>query len=239
LHCKPLIAIAAVLGLLAVPGSAWAHVSVEPSSAPAGEFVRLDLRVPNELDNASTTKVDVQFPSGFIFASYEAEPGWKVTVKRRKLDKPVTSEGEKLTDEVRRITWTGSGADGKIGPGQFKDFGLSVQIPDKAGTKLKLPAIQTYSNGKVVRWIGSEGSEEPAPIVDVTAASGEEAGASGASGATGASGDTEETSGSSSDESSSGDEDSKTLSIIALVVGGLGLVLGGVALSSARRRRTT
>jgi len=225
LHCKLLIAIAAVSGLLAVPGGAAAHVTIQPSSAPAGEFVRLDLRVPNELDNASTTKVDVQFPSGFIFASYEAEPGWKVTVKRKKLDTPVTAEGEKFTEEVSQITWTGSGTEGKIGPGQFKDFGLSVQIPDKAGTKLKFPTIQTYSNGKVVRWIGSESSEEPAPLVEVTAASGEKPAST-----TSSSTDEEK---SSSDES--GNDDSKTLSIIALIVGGLGLVLGGFALSRARR----
>jgi uncharacterized protein YcnI len=225
LHCKPLIAIAAVTGLLAVPGSAAAHVAVQPSNAPAGQFVRLDVRVPNELDNASTTKVDVQLPSGFIFASYEAEPGWKVTVKRRKLDTPVTAEGETFTEEVSQITWTGSGTEGKIGPGQFKDFGLSVQIPDKAGTKLKFPAIQTYSNGKVVRWIGSESSEEPAPLVEVTAASGEKPAST-----TSSSTDEEK---SSSDES--GNDDSKTLSIIALIVGGLGLVLGGFALSRARR----
>jgi uncharacterized protein len=227
---KPLIALGALIALLVLPSSAPAHVTLQPDSAPAGKFVRLDVRVPNELDNASTTKVDVQFPSGFIFASYEASPGWKVTVKRRKLDTPVTAEGEKVTEEVSQITWTGEGSQGKIGPGQFKDFGLSVQIPDKAGTKLKFPAIQTYSNGKVVRWIGSESSEEPAPLVDITAA-----GAEGATGTEGAAGDTEETSGSGSEESSSGDEDSKTLSIIALVVGGLGLLMGGFALSRARR----
>ena len=38
------------------------------------------------------------------------------------------------------------------------------------------------------------------------------------------------------EESGGGDEDSKTLSIIALVVGGLGLVMGGFALNSARKR---
>jgi uncharacterized protein YcnI len=222
---KPLIVLAALIALLLVPSNAPAHVTLQPNSQPAGQFVRLDVRVPNELDNASTTKVDVQFPPGFIFASYEAEPGWKVTVKRRKLDTPVTAEGEKFTEEVSEMIWTGSGSEGKIEPGQFKDFGLSVQIPDKAGTKLKFPAIQTYSNGKVVRWIGAEGSEEPAPIVTVTAAGGDETSAA--------------SSGSSDEEKSSSDEgssdDSKTLSIIALVVGGLGLLLGGFALSRARR----
>jgi uncharacterized protein YcnI len=233
LHRKPLVAIAAVTGLLAVPGSAAAHVAVQPSNAPAGQFVRLDVRVPNEQDKASTNKVSVQFPDGFIFASYEPVPGWKVSVKRTKLDAPVTAEGEKFTEQVSEMTWTGSGSEGKIGPGQFQDFGLSVQIPDKAGAKLTFKAVQTYDNGDVSRWIGAAGSEDPAPIVTVTAAAGEEPGSAGATGGEGTTGDTEGTSG--GEESSSGDEDSKTLSIIALVVGGLGLLMGGFALIRARR----
>jgi uncharacterized protein len=219
------LAIVTTLAVLALPSSASAHVSIQPSSAPAGEFVRLDVRVPNELDDAGTNKVAVKFPDGFIDASYEAVPGWKVSVKKSKLATPVTSEGEQVTEQVSEITWTGEGAQGRIEPGQFQDFGLSVQIPDKAGTKLKFPAVQTYANGTVVRWIGSEGSEEPAPTLEVTAAAGGESG-------TAASGSSDEEK-SSSDEG--GNDDSKTLSIIALVVGGLGLLLGGFALSRARR----
>jgi uncharacterized protein len=40
-------------------------------------------------------------------------------------------------------------AEGKIGPGQFTDFPLSVQVPGKPGDKLTFNAIQTYSNGEV------------------------------------------------------------------------------------------
>lgn len=220
------LAIVTAAALLALSGSAVAHVTLQPSSAPAGEFVRLDVRVPNEQDNASTNKVSVKFPPGFIFASYQPVAGWKVSVKRSKLAKPVTAEGEKFTQQVSQMTWTGS-SQGKIGPGQFQDFGVSVQIPDKSGAKLKFPAIQTYDNGDVTRWIGAEGSEEPAPIVTVTTGGGDETGAA-------TSGSVDEESSSSSDEGSS--DDSKTLSIIALVVGGLGLIAGGFALSSARRR---
>ena len=57
------------------------------------------------------------------------------------------------------------------------DFGLSVRIPDKAGEKLTFKALQTYSGGEVVRWIGAEDSDNPAPIVTVTEAAGEEHGA--------------------------------------------------------------
>ena len=42
----------------------------------------------------------------------------------------------------------GSGSQGKIAPGEFMDFPLSVQVPDKAGTTLTFKALQTYDNGK-------------------------------------------------------------------------------------------
>jgi uncharacterized protein YcnI len=240
------VAIVTAMLVLTLPASAAAHVTLQPNNAPAGQVVRLDVRVPNEKDDASTTKVDVRFPTGFVFASYEAVPGWKVSVRREKLDKPVTAEGEKFTEQISRMTWTGEGAQGKIGPGEFKDFGISVQIPDKSGTKLTFPSLQTYDNGDVVRWIGAEDADEPAPRVEVTAAAG---GAQGAaeepSGTTdaqeGATGDesaaTEESGGTEgSGNGDGGGDDSNTLSIIALVVGGLGLVMGGFALTSARRR---
>jgi uncharacterized protein len=238
---------AAALLALALPGSAFAHVTLQPNKAAAGQFTRLDVRVPNEPDDASTTKVEIRFPSGFHSVSYEEVPGWRVSVKRKKLDKPITQHGEEITEEIDRVTLTGSGDQGKIGPGQFKDFGLSVQVPDKAGTKLAFPAVQTYDNGEATRWIGAENADEPAPRVEVTAAEGEEHGSSGdgatgADGATGEAGESGEAGEAGTGESGgeeSGDgggDDSNTLSIIALIVGGLGLVTGGFALSSARRR---
>jgi uncharacterized protein len=198
---------------------AAAHVTLQPDSAPAGGFVRLDVRVPNEQENASTNKVQVRFPDGFVEASYEPVAGWTASVKKKKLAKPVTSdEGDKITDQVSQITWTGKGSQGKIAPGQFQDFGLSVQIPDKPNTKLTFKAIQTYDNGDVVRWIGAPDSEEPAPQVEITPAA-----ASGAATQPATKAESE-------------DDESKTLPIIALIVGGLALVLGGGALITARRR---
>ena len=48
-----------------------------------------------------------------------------------------------------------------------------MQVPGKAGDTLTFKALQTYSNGEVVRWIGPEGSDNPAPTVSVTAAAGD------------------------------------------------------------------
>jgi uncharacterized protein len=198
--------------------AAAAHVTVQPAQAPAGGFARLDVRVPNEDPSKATTKVEVQMPPGFAEASYEPVPGWRVAVAKRKLATPVkTDEGDTLTEEVSRLTFTATGKG--IAPGQFQDFGLSVGIPDRpVGTKLTFKALQTYAGGKVVRWIGAPGSAEPAPQVELVSA--------GAAAAT-----PTPAAASSSDDSEDG---GNTLSIIAIIAGALGLLAGGAALLRSR-----
>jgi uncharacterized protein YcnI len=209
-------AAATLTGALALPAAAGAHVTVDPSEAPAEGFVVENVRVPNEEQSASTTKVTVKFPDGFAEVSFQPVPGWSVKVKKTKLATPITTdEGDKLTEQVAQVTWSG----GKIAPGQFQDFSVSMQMPDKAGAALTFKALQTYDNGKVVRWIGPESSQNPAPQVKVTAASGD--GATAATPAT--------------PTGESDDSDSKALPIIALIVGALGLLAGGAALLSRRR----
>ena len=89
---------------------------------------------------------------------------------KKTLDKPIQTDDGEITEGVDTITWTAKSDDDAIPPGAFEDFGLSVQIPGKAGDKLTFKALQTYTGGEVVRWIGAEDSDNPAPIVTVTAA---------------------------------------------------------------------
>ena len=202
-------------GLLALPAAAGAHVTVNPNTATAGGFTRLDVRVPTERDVA-TTKVVLQLPDGFAEASYEPVPGWKVKVTKAKLPQPVKTDDGEVTEEVKTITWSG----GSIPPGAFQDFGLSVQIPDKAGA-LTFKALQTYADGQIVRWIGPEGSDNPAPTVTVSSGTDAAAPAPATTPAPAA---------------ASGDSSSDGLSIVALIVGALGLLAGIAALVTSRSR---
>jgi periplasmic copper chaperone A len=155
----------AVAAAFALASPAFAHVTVHPNALPSGGFTVINVRVPNERPKAATTRVDVKFPSGFIFLSYARVPGWSTKVLYRKLAKPVTVFGEKFTQEVDRVVWSG----GRIAPGQFAELPLSVAMPGApSGTVLTFKAVQTYSNGEVVRWIGSPDAETPAPQVLVT-----------------------------------------------------------------------
>jgi uncharacterized protein YcnI len=210
---------ALVVVALALAPAAGAHVTLQPPEAPAGGFTRLDVRVPNERDNAGTTKVEVQLPPGFLSVSTEPVPGWDTELTMRKLDEPVEQFGEQVTEEVGTITFSG----GNIRPGQFQDFGLSLAVPEgRPGSMLTFKAIQTYDNGEVVRWIGPPDSDEPAPQVELTAAE-EEAPAPAAE---------QESAPAASEE----DDEGNGLAIAALVVGGLGLIAGVAALFMARRR---
>jgi periplasmic copper chaperone A len=214
---------AAVAAALALAPAAGAHVTLQPEQAPAGGFTRLDVRVPNERDNAGTTKVEVQFPPGFLFVSYEPTPGWDIEIAMRKLDKPVEQFGEQITEEVDRVIITGDGETGVIQPGQFKDFGLSLGMPEgRPGSKLTFKALQTYSNGEVVRWIGPPDSEEPAPQVELTPAEGEEPASAPAQ--------------QQAPAASEDDDEGNGLAIVALVVGAAGLAAGLTALLMGRRR---
>jgi uncharacterized protein len=223
------------LGALAVPAVAQAHVTLQPKTAAAGAYVVEDVRVPNETDDAVTTKVAVQFPEGFASASYQAIDGWSVKVVKEKLATPIKTDDGEITEGVKTITWTATSKADGIAPGQFQDFPLSVQIPGKAGDTLTFKALQTYSDGTVARWIGAPDADKPAPQVQVTeAAEDHHAAAAPAGGGTAT---TENTSAPAVAAGSTDDsEDSNTLAIIALIVGALGLAAGGAGLVSARRR---
>jgi periplasmic copper chaperone A len=212
------------VAILALAPVAGAHVTLQPDQAPAGGFTRLDVRVPTERDDASTTKVEVQMPPGFLSVSSEPEPGWDVELTMRKLDKPVEQFGEQVTEEVGRITFTADGEASAIRPNEFRDFGLSVAVPEgRPGSSLTFKAVQTYSSGEVVRWIGPPDSEEPAPQVELTAAEEEAASAPAAQQPAAA-------------PASEDDDDGNGLAIAALIVGAAGLAAGVAALLLGRRR---
>jgi uncharacterized protein YcnI len=224
MRAKKLALTALLAPALLVPATAQAHVTLQPNEAPEEAYTVLDVRVPNESDSENTTKVAVQFPEGFGDVSYQAVPGWKVEVVHDKLKKPIQTDDGPITEGVKEVIFSG----GKLPPGQFQDFPLSVQIPGKAGEELTFKAVQTYEK-EVVRWIGAPETEHPAPQVLVTPP--KESGAS----VSVNNKDLELTS-AGSDESSSGGPSDDGLAIAALVVAVIALLGAGAAVFGSRRR---
>ncbi|MET9957919.1 YcnI family protein [Streptomyces sp. NPDC006326] len=222
--------------VLVLSGTAFAHVSVQPGEAAKGGYATLNFKVPNERDNASTTQLEVNFPVDQPLTSVMPQdiPGWTVTVEKSKLDKPLTVHGKQINEAVTKVTWSG----GKIEPGKFQQFPVSVgKLPENAD-QMVFKAIQTYDNNEVVRWIeeAKEGAAEPqnpAPVLKLTAAKAADHHDDGKKPAAAGAGDTtkdehEEAAAKGSDTTA------RALGVTGIVVG-----LGGLAFGIASRRRAS
>ena len=214
---RKLMLLCAAIVIAAWAGPAWGHVTVQPQEATTGSFSRFVVRVPNERDDAATVKVEVQFPETLTHTSFQPKDGWTRTVTMKTLDEPVEVFGEPVTEVVGTVTWEG----GRIEPGEFDEFGFSVRTPEEPGT-LVFSAIQTYSSGEEVRWVGEADGEQPAARVELVAA---------------ASGEDEPEDGADVGDEPEDDDAGDAGGSLPLVLGGLGTVLGAVALALALRRR--
>jgi uncharacterized protein YcnI len=227
---RPVAATLLALALvLASAGTASAHVTVNPGTATQGGYTKLSFRVPNERDDAGTTQVVVQMPTDHPLASVGIEPkeGWTYSVEKATLPTPIKTDDGELTEAVSTITWSG----GELKPGEFTEFSVSVGPLPADADQLEFKALQTYSDGDVVRWIESapEGQPEPAhpaPVLILTPAADSTADGAAATGAEAAL----------SSGSGSSDGTARTLGIIGIVIGLLGLGAGGYALATRRSR---
>ncbi|GFH38709.1 YcnI family copper-binding membrane protein [Streptomyces pacificus] len=250
---------AAASSALLLCGPAFAHVSVQPEGEAAkGGFATVNFKVPNERDNASTVKLEITLPADHPLSSAlpQPVPGWEAEVTRAKLDKPLSVHGRQVTEAASKITWTSTG--GKIGPGQFQQFPVSLgQLPEDTD-ELVFKALQTYDNKEVVRWIeepqdGAAEPDFPAPVLTLAAAAGDHHGGSGtgkaADGAHSADHADEEgdsdNSGDSGDSGTDGeatvaasaasatDSTARILAVVGILVGAAGVAFGMLA---GRRR---
>jgi uncharacterized protein YcnI len=132
--------------------AADAHVTVHSKDAkPGGSNATLVFNVPNEEDNAKTVKIEIDFPTAtpLTGVTAQAPTGWTAATSA---DKVVFSGGSISGDD-------------------------SVKFPIKVGQLPKVnsvvfKALQTYSNGDVVRWIdqaapGGPEAAHPAPTLDL------------------------------------------------------------------------
>ncbi|SCF06635.1 Uncharacterized protein YcnI [Micromonospora viridifaciens] len=171
---------AAVAGVFAAAtigvGVASAHVTVNPREAAQGGYAKLAFRVPNERDDAGTTKLEVALPTAAPLASVSVRPmaGWTVQVEKTKLATPIEMHGSQVTEAPSKITWTAESDASAIKPGQFQEFEISVGPLPEADMMI-FKALQTYSSGEIVRWIeepSGDGAEvdRPAPVLKLAKA---------------------------------------------------------------------
>jgi uncharacterized protein YcnI len=150
------LAVSAVLGaMLAVSGTAWAHVTVSPEEVTAGDYETLTVSVPTEKE-VPTTEIRVEVPEGFLLSGVQPLPGWEHAF-------------EEDGGVVTAVTFSG----GEIRPREFQQFLVQAQAPEEAG-EYPWKAIQTYEDGSDVEWTGAPDSEEPASVVEVVSGGSED-----------------------------------------------------------------
>ncbi len=183
---RTLTAIAvAIAALLVFASAAFAHARVSPAVSLSNQLQLYSLAVPTEKDNATTTKIELTVPSGFSIDSFVSSPGWRRVVQS-------TGTGEAAV--IQKVTWAG----GSVPTGEDSLFQFLAQ-PAKSG-KYTFQVKQTYSDGSIVNWTGSESSDNPAPTIEAKA--------------------------------SLGGGSISVATIVAIVLGALGLIFGAIALFS-------
>jgi uncharacterized protein YcnI len=219
------LATAGAIALTAVP--AYAHVTVHTDEPVQGASdAAVMFRTPNEESKAATVKLQVFFPTDHPLLDVLVEPhrGWHVTTRTAKLATPVTTDDGPITEAVSEVTWAADSTAAGLQPGEADDFVVTAgQLPDAPTVTFR--ALQTYSNGDVVKWIevqapGADEPEHPAPSLQLATAR------------TAAPAAAEPTAGRPT-SSSSGNGLDRGLAIAALAVA---LVAAGLAGSTRRRR---
>jgi uncharacterized protein YcnI len=180
----PVVLGAVVLAALVSASAAFAHAHVSPPVSVTGTQL-YSLAVPTEKEGLTTTKIVLAVPSGYSIDSFVAAPGWH---------REAQSAGTGENTVIQKVTWTGghtpTGEDSLF---QFLAGGSSAKT-------YTFQVEQTYSDGSIVDWNGSESSDTPAPTIEV--------------------------------KDSLGGGGTSTLTVIALVVGAVGVVLGAIALAA-------
>jgi uncharacterized protein YcnI len=185
---RTLTAVAVAALALVFIGAAFAHAGLSPGVVKTKVGQEFTLTVPTEEEGTTTTTVELTAPAGFSIFGFEDSPGWK-------RDEVTQGSGEERT--INEVTWSG----GSVPTEHYAVFRLIGSVD--SAKDYAIPVRQTYSNGKVVDWSGSESSDTPAPRIEGV--------------------------------SSLGGGSSSTLAIVALIVGGIGVLLGILGLATRGR----
>ena len=177
--------LAAALAALVLPTAAFAHARVSPPVSLAKQLQLYSLVVPTEKENVATTKIVLTVPTGFSIDSFVPSPGWHRVLAQ-------TGSGESAV--IQKVTWSGGDV-----PTEDDSLFQFLAEASSSGT-YTFQVQQTYSDGSIVNWSGSESSDAPAPTIEA--------------------------------KSSLGGGGTPVATIIAIVLGALGVILAVAALVS-------
>lgn len=134
-----------LFAFLVKPAAVEAHVTIDLKKAVAGEYAKINFRVPHGCEGSATTKITITIPEGSLSVKPQVHPGWKITMKNTKLAKPAMLHGKEVTESVSEITWTG----GPLSDDHMDEFGVSLKLPEKPTDRLIFPILQTCKKGSI------------------------------------------------------------------------------------------
>lgn len=167
---RALVAVAlTVAPVIGIATSAAGAVAAEPSAVAPGDVATFAFQVVNDRAPAATTRVEIDFPSQPAIVNLDAVPvaGWTIRMERRDLAHPVHTPDGPANDAVRRVIWTG----GPLRGAEIVRFTVHAGPIGASVRHVAFTAVQTYDNGTVVRWRDDPGktpSRHPAPYLDVS-----------------------------------------------------------------------
>jgi uncharacterized protein YcnI len=139
-----------VAGALVLAPSALAHARVSPAVSLSGELQLYSLAIPTEKEGLTTNTIVMTVPKGFSIDSFVPAPGWTRSVQQ-------TGSGDSAV--VQKVTWSGGNT-----PTDDDSLFQFLGQPSSPGT-YTFQVEQTYSDGSIVDWAGSESSAAPAPTI--------------------------------------------------------------------------
>ncbi len=144
---------------LTTAGPAFADVGVTPSSEPAGGSGELTFRVTDDIPDAGTTSFELDLPADHPLLGVvpAAKFGWGLAIERSPVPGPTAGR-------VTRIIWSAHSTTTAIQPGRYGTFSISVREFPIDAARVRISALQTWSNGEVVQWIDARVPGGPAPL---------------------------------------------------------------------------
>lgn len=127
--------------------SAFSHVSLAETSAPAGSTYRATLRIGHGCGVSPTTAIKVILPDGFKGAKPMPKSGWTLTVLKTKLAQPYDNHGTPVAEDVSEVSWTASAPEFWLPDAHYDEFVVRGGLPAQAGA-LWFKVLQTCEAGR-------------------------------------------------------------------------------------------
>lgn len=159
---------ASLVLFVCLASAANAHVEFKQSEIDKGKATKVTLVVGHGCGKSPTVKLRVKTPSGVMIKSAPEKSGWAVDKVAGSSDETFTFHGEKASQAVDELVWTG-----KLDAHDHGKFMFELELADQLepGQKIYFPVVQECEKG-VLRWIDQEASDDDAPAPFITVGAG-------------------------------------------------------------------